>query len=232
MSGSGSIEAVIFDLDNTLVESAIDFREMRLRIVRELEQSGAPRQVVDEEKTVLSNIKAGRDYISRLRDERYVRDLDIRLGGILTDCELSTVPTVKAIEGAREALARLMDDGFVVGLLTRGSRVYAEAALAKAELLEFIRHSVCRDDYPLEEAKPNPVAMLRITSMLGTSPGSVLYVGDHPIDLVCARASGTRFIGLLSGATSAEKWRELGSDFVKSAADVPEAVDDMGAGGR
>ncbi|MDD1769602.1 MAG: HAD family hydrolase [Methanomassiliicoccales archaeon] len=230
MSENGSIKAVVFDLDNTLVESAINFREMRRRIVRELELSGATREVVDEERTVLSNIRAGRDYISRLRDERYVRDLDLRLGGILTDCELSTVPTVRAIDGARQTVCDLKVRGYAVGILTRGSRVYAEAVLAKTELSDLIRETVCRDDYPLEEAKPNPIAMERITSRLGTVPGSSVYVGDHPIDYECARASGSRFIGLLSGATTEEKWMELGCDFVKSAAQVPDAVEAMRRG--
>jgi len=224
MPENGFIKAVIFDLDNTLVESAIDFREMRRRIVTELEHSGAPREVVDEERTVLSNIKAGRDYISRLRDERYVRELDIRLGGILTDCELSTVPKVRTIDGAEDAVLDLRSHGYAVGILTRGSRVYAEAVLARTGLSELIGESVCRDDYPLEEAKPNPVAMVRIASRLGTVPVSSVYVGDHPIDLECARASGSRFIGLLSGATSEEKWRELGCVYVRTVALVPETV--------
>jgi phosphoglycolate phosphatase len=219
------IKAVIFDLDNTLVESAIDFREMRRRIVRELESSGAPKEIIDEEKTILSNIKAGRDYLTRLRDEKFVFDLDLRLGGILTDCELSTVGNVRAIDGAAEALDELARLGYPLGMLTRGSRVYVEAVLAKTDLGEKIQHIVCRDDYPLEEAKPNPIAMVRIAGMLGTVPGASIYVGDHPIDLECARASGSRFIGLLSGATTRERWREVGCDTVlRSAADVPEAI--------
>ncbi len=224
-----AVSAVIFDLDNTLVQSAIDFREMRRRIVRELEISGAPRAVVDEEKTVLSNIKAGRDYISRLRDERYVRDLDLRLGGILTDCELSTVPTVRNINGAVTAVNELEERGYAVGILTRGSRVYAEAVLAKTGLSGMIGSIVCRDDHPLEEAKPNPIAMRRIAGLLGTVPEASVSVGDHPIDMECARASGCRFIGVTTGTTTPEKWRELGSEFVTSVAEVPDAVERFGS---
>ncbi len=222
---SRSISAVVFDLDNTLVESAIDFREMRRRIVRELQRSGAPKDLVDEERTVLSNIAAGRDYISRLRDERYVRELDERLGGILTECELSTVPKVEAIAGARRAVEVLEERGYAVGILTRGSRVYAEAVLEATGLVALIRDIVCRDDHPLEEAKPNPIAMRRITARLGATPESAISVGDHPIDLDCARASGCRFIGVTTGSTTGDRWTELGSDFVRSVAEVPEAVD-------
>ncbi len=227
MSSQDRVAAVVFDLDNTLVESAIGFLEMRRRIVRELERSGAAEEVVDEEKTVLSNIRAGRDYISRLRDERYVRELDDRLGGILTDCEISTVPKVRDIDGAKNAVRLLEKSGYAVGILTRGSRVYAEAVLRKTGLSELLREAVCRDDHPLEEAKPNPIAMLRITRKLGATPASSVSVGDHPIDLECARASGCRFIGVTTGATTGERWEELGSDYVRSVGDVPGAMKDL-----
>ena len=218
-------KAIVFDLDNTLVESAVDFQEMRRRVVAELERCGAPRHLVDTEKTVLTNIREGRNYLSRLRDESYLLDLDMRLGGILTDCELSTLPMVKVVEGAHDALAMLESQGLALGVLTRGSRPYASAALRKVGLDEVLQHMVCRDDHPLEEAKPNPLAMQRIASKLGVHARECLYVGDHLIDLECARAAGSAFVGVLTGVMTVEEWRKhTCPQVVRSVADIPSTI--------
>ncbi|MBO4502979.1 MAG: HAD hydrolase-like protein [Candidatus Methanomethylophilus sp.] len=74
---------------------------------------------------------------------------------------------------------------------------------------------MARDDYPREEAKPNPLAMEHFSSKLGVKPDEVLYIGDGYVDWMTARNSGTPFIGVTTGHTDLAKWREIsGNDTV------------------
>ena len=85
---------------------------------------------------------------------------------------------------------------------------------------------VCRDDYPLEEAKPNPLAMRRVAAKLGLDAVDCLYVGDHPMDLECARASGAGFVAVTTGSTDRERWSQSGCRMIiDSVADLPSVLE-------
>ncbi len=46
--------------------------------------------------------------------------------------------------------------------------------------------------------------------MMGLVNDRCILVGDHPMDLECARSAGSFFVGVLSGATDRSRWNEFG----------------------
>ncbi|HUL39643.1 MAG TPA: HAD family hydrolase [Methanomassiliicoccales archaeon] len=225
MRSERTIKAVIFDLDNTLVESQIDYLQMKSDVLEELVREGVEPLLLDPSRTIVENVRVGKEDLSRKRPSVDLGAVDIRVNALLTARELERVETVRVHPGVSETLQAVRDRGMRMAVLTRGSRTYAMKVLSLTGLDGRVGPCVCRDDYPLEEAKPNPLAMRRAASKMGLSSEECLYVGDHPMDLECARASGAIFVGVLTGSTDLEKWHQSGCEAViASVADLPSFI--------
>ena len=217
--------AIVFDLDNTLVSSHIDYARLKLAVLEELAEAGVPDRLLDEKDSVVENFIRGKDYLQRNSSASQLVEFNSRLDKTLMQIEMERVDQVREIEGAFSLVNSLRDKGFEVGILTRGSRGYATTVLNRTGFNGQIVHLVCRDDYPMEEAKPNPLAMDRIAERLHCRPEDCLFIGDHPMDLECAKASGASFIGVLTGSTDRGKWAKTGCELViDSIADLPRLL--------
>lgn len=217
-----TLQAIVFDLDNTLVRSHIDYARLNSAVLEGLVEAGVPQRLLDESASVVDNYVRGKNFLQSNSDASHLLHFDQRLDRTLMSIEMEKVDQAREVEGAISLINSLMDNGLGVGILTRGSRAYATSVLRRVGFDGQIVHLVCRDDYPLEEAKPNPLAMGRIADKLRCRPEDCLFIGDHPMDLECAKASGTTFIGVLTGSTDKERWAKAGCEFViDSIIDLP-----------
>lgn len=105
-----------------------------------------------------------------------------------------------------ECIDILHSKGLKVGILTRGSRRYAELALSRFDALDRFDALVGRDYSEYDDAKPSPKAMVDFASELGVLPEEILYLGDNVADFHSARDAGAMFIGVLSGTADAQTW--------------------------
>lgn len=204
--GDKTIDAVVFDLDGTLIHTTVDFSRMKHRLMEELTRWNVPTALLDPQDTIVGNLeRAVRDLASQGRgaEEGELRD---RVGRLMDLTEMERVSETRPVEGSNDCLDSLKRNGIRMGLLTRGSRAYALKALHHAGLGQRFDVMVCRDDHPEEEAKPNVKAMERVAAQLGTSPRKCLMVGDHFIDLSCARSASAHFIGVLTGSFGQHDW--------------------------
>ena len=217
------IKAVILDLDGTLINSMIDFRLMREKVVSYLLANGIPSDILSANDAVTSNLTRFREYMRVSGQETTLEKMELELNSLIIKVELSNADRTTQVGGAAEALRILRRAGYRTGLLTRGSRIYAMRALDVSGLKDrCFNVIICRDDFPASEAKPNGRAMDRAAESLGLSPDECLMVGDHPIDMHCANAAGSTFVGVLSGWSDAEKWREKGCrNVIESISDLP-----------
>ena len=217
--------AVIFDLDGTLVDSRIDFARMKRATIEELISCGVDRSVLAEDMTISENIRQGKRYLWGRLDPLNINEMEGRVNDKLTETEMESVSTVAAFPGVDEALRRIGELDIPMAILTRGSRRYTMRVLEVSGLDGRIGPCVCRDDHAIDEAKPNPLALDRAAAQLGKRPGDCLYIGDHPMDLKCARAAGAMFIGVLTGSMDEAGWHRHGCDQVLvSVADLPVAL--------
>jgi HAD superfamily hydrolase (TIGR01509 family) len=231
MPSKREIKAIIFDLDNTLVESQIDYHQMKLDVLKELGRSGVEPSLLDPSKTIVENIRTGKEDLARKHPGMDMGEVDERINVLLTARELERVEAVRAHAGASETLEAVQGRGMAMAILTRGSRAYALKVLSLTGLDGRVGPCICRDDYPLEEAKPNPMAMRRAASKLGLRAEDCLYVGDHPMDLDCARASGASFVGVMTGSTDEARWRQSGCrTVIASVADLPSILSALQGG--
>lgn len=222
MSGDKRIKGVVFDLDGTLVHSRVDFRVMKARMFEVLIREGIPSSLLMEDMTTSKNLARVHHHLMANGMEHEWARVNSRIIESMNRTEMEAVDGTLAVDGARKTLSWIRRSGSSIGLLTRGSREYAQAVLHHAGLDVGFDAMVCRDDFPESEAKPNGKAMTRMADMLGLHLRECLLVGDHLMDLQCASSASVPFVGVLSGAFKEEDWRRHGCDvFIKDVGALP-----------
>ena len=161
---------IIFDLDNTLADSGLDFDQMR----REM------------------GIAAGHTILEALELAEPAEAA--RMWRIVAEHELRGVERATVLPGVREFLHELTQRGIRRGVLTRNSRASALATLARLELE--VETVVAREDGPV---KPDPAGVERICHEWTLDPRHCVMVGDYRFDIEAGRQAGARTI-LFTGA--------------------------------
>lgn len=93
------------------------------------------------------------------------------------------------VPGGPELVARLLDEGYQVGILTNGQAAQQRAKLAAIGLTD-PRLAICVSE-ELPAPKPSPLAFAAACEALGLAPHQVLMVGDSRVnDIDGARAAG------------------------------------------
>ncbi len=159
----------IFDLDNTLADSAIDFDAMRRALDLPL---GKP---------ILEEIDT--------RPAAEAAALHKRLEELERAYALRATP----LPGAQALLAALAERGCPRGILTRNSRANALATLAGCGLAGFFAadHVLGRDE---AAPKPDPAGVQELLAAWDAAPASAVMVGDFRYDLEAGRRAGVATI--------------------------------------
>ncbi len=161
---SQGTQAVIFDLDGTLIHSDLDFDLIRRRIGL---SDGAVLEALQE-----------------------MSDSDRRRATrILTEHEYQAVREARLDANAHTVLAALDQRGIRTALLTRNSSASAQTAIQLHKLSFEIVFS--REDTPV---KPSPEPVLAICASLNVTPAQTILVGDHLFDLQSANDAGARSV--------------------------------------
>jgi len=192
------IRGVVFDLDDTLVLSTVDYAKFKRLVIERIESHGEDASLYSPTETIVAIIAR---YEDRMRRSG-VTDTEIRrrieeLDRIMDTVELEKVGETRAVKGAVRLLEVLKSRGVRIGVLTRGCERYAETALRTTGLLELVDELECRNS--TTPAKPNPASYLRLVKRLGVRKDETLFVGDHPIDAQCARNAGVPFVAVETG---------------------------------
>ena len=208
------IRAVIFDLDGTLIYNHTNFMKMRRCVVEKLISEGIPEKILDGSDIIVNNMAQAEKYAKG--NNLNISKLYSAAGEIMSRVEMETVDLTTPVEGALDTIISLQNECYKTGILTRGSRQYAESALKAANLDIGFDVFICRDDYPEEEAKPAPIAMQRAAEAMRVEVSECLYLGDHAIDMTCAVSAGAQFLGVLTGAYTAEDWKKINAEYIEN----------------
>lgn len=215
------LKAVIFDLDDTLVLSTVDFAKFKGLVIERMVCQGEDGRLYSPNETIVAIV--GR-YEQRMMDKGVppgeIRSRLAELDRIMDEVELERVSETVAIEGAATILRMLRTKGVRIGILTRGCREYATEALSRTGLLSLVDELECRNSET--KAKPDPQSYMNLVRSLGVRPQDTIFIGDHPIDAKCAQNAGVVFIAVETGdvprealleAGSAEVFRNIGEAF-------------------
>lgn len=189
--------AVVFDLDGTLIDSKLD---IACAANHALAQSGRSALPVDE---IASYVGDGaRLLLARAaRLEPSAAELEPLLESFLDYYAAHATDHTELLPGAYEALTALSH--LPLALCTNKPRSTTEAVLANLRLPA--RFSVVVAGGDLAKNKPDPLPLVYIAAELGLSTAQLVMVGDGPQDIACAKAAGSRSVGVEGGILARER---------------------------
>lgn len=187
------LRAVIFDLDGTLVDSAISFKKMKTKIIEHLEHGGMTPGLLNDSMLNFEMTATAEEHL-RMKGfpEELIRQVLRGISEIMNEVELESLEGATLIEGVPETLRTLKAKGLRLGIMTRSCREYVEGILTKFRLKENFDAVAARDD--VEKPKPSPEHALHLLNLLEVKPSEALFVGDHWSDAECAEKAGLGFI--------------------------------------
>lgn len=198
-------QAVLFDLDGTLIDTAPDF-VLCLNLLRQehgltaLSDTSIRKVVSDGARAMISlafEIKEGDAGF----EEKKQRFLDLYEHHI---AEKSTL-----FSGLQKCLTFCQEQNIPWGIITNKPRKYSELLLQKLGLISSLATLVCADD--VVNAKPDKEPMLKACNEINLPAEQCLYVGDHKRDIDAGKNASMPTIaaayGYVHNDDEAESWQ-------------------------
>ena len=179
------IEAVLFDLDGTLLDSFPDF----LASLENINVKSSSKKI--DESVVRANVSDGSSKLLKLvfdidKDDK---DFDEHKRNFLNEYERNILMYGNLFLGVSDLLNFLLDKKIPYGIVTNKPRKYTEIILKKSSLLRQSKVVICCDDG--FKSKPNPEGINHACNILGVPNSKCIYIGDHENDLNASLAAGT-----------------------------------------
>jgi phosphoglycolate phosphatase-like HAD superfamily hydrolase len=185
--------AVVFDLDGTLVESHINYEKMGEKIRDLLIEMGMKTHIEDRRKAYMVIRQGAQSLIEYGLPPDNLQTTLIRLDEVMNSIELEALPSMLLKPNAVETLTELQEIGYRLGIATRSHGAYASHALRKFNLTSYFHGVIGRDETP--HPKPDPRHLLSTIELIKAKPETTLYIGDTTTDLTTSIAAKVDFIG-------------------------------------
>jgi phosphoglycolate phosphatase len=210
-----SPQAVIFDLDGTLLDTLADLAAAANRV---LARFGYPIHPLDAYRRFVGSGVA--TLLARaLPPGEAARLAEAGMRPILeamrADYQDHAAEATCPYPGVVELLAALRERNVTSGVLSNKPH---EATLA------VVRHffgshpfAVVQGHAPGMPLKPDPTSALAMADAFGLAPSRILYLGDSDIDMITAKAAGMYAVGAAWGFRGADELRASGADCVCAA---------------
>ncbi len=197
------IEAVLFDLDGTLIDTAPDFHSA-LQKMRS-EDSLPPlayedvRQTVSDGARALIKLAYHLDINDPVFEVKHQRLLELYLQDIaVNSCLFPQLGNM---------ILWLHENKIPMAIVTNKPRLYSEALLSQLRLFDkpiggYFQNLTCPDD--VQNTKPDPEPLFKACKDMNVLAERSIYVGDHRRDIEAGRAANMRTIAARFGYIHAE----------------------------
>ena len=208
------IEAVLFDIDGTLITTGGAGGEAWKRAFVEL--YGNPLDIREVTESGMTDPEVGRVALQNIlgRDAR-PRELAAAMGHYLRhlSAAIDESDGYRVMPGVEELLERLVDAGHLLGLTTGNVEAAAHIKLHRGRLNRFFSFGGYGSDSD-DRGEITRIALKRATLVYGddVSAGRAIVVGDTPRDVEGAHAAGIECVGVATGHYTVEQLREAGAD--------------------
>jgi len=157
--GIGTIKGVIFDLDNTLVSSSIDFQKLKQSLGCDIHK----------------------DILEFVNEIKCAKEKEHALGLIL-ESEFNDAKSSSIIDGAYDLIDFLNANNLPTSIVTRNSAQSSRYKIQKHKV--DIKNVISRELFP---PKPDPAALNHIAKQWQIPSESIIYVGDYLYDIQAAK---------------------------------------------
>lgn len=206
---SGDYQAVIWDLDGTLVDSAADIAEAVNRV---LEESGLNPLPLPDVRMMIGN-GAGKllDRAFRVAGGMECYDAEKAYTSFLHHYRLRSCVHTCFYPGIREVLTILNQAGLSQGVCTNKPHAITLQILRQLGIEDYFGSVIGGDS--TEQRKPHALPLDTCMNQLGKRAQYILMVGDSEADIGAAKASGVD-IAVVPWGYSRTPADELGGDYL------------------
>ena len=177
-------KSLIFDFDNTLVASSIDFRGLKREIIALLHQNDSSLDISPSDNPPLS-------MLAQLPLDLGLTELNHQIWELIEIYEIEGMKDAILEENVSEVLFKLAQT-FDLSILTNNTAKLTLNTLKRYNLLDFFTIIVSRDDNrPL---KPSPEGLHFLVNKMNYDPSKTLFIGDSPIDAIAAERANITFL--------------------------------------
>lgn len=204
MNSKNAIEAVLFDLDGTLIDTAPDFVQV-LNALR-AEKSMAPlpfstiRQQVSNGARALVELSFGKEE----SNPEFAQILE----QLLINYEQNLAVKSCLFDGLNDALLMLEQQKIPWGIVTNKPSRFTNPLVKGLNLEERCAVAICPDH--VTHRKPHPEPILKACKEIGAAPENTIYVGDHLRDIEAGRNANNITVaaawGYLNEGENPEHW--------------------------
>jgi HAD superfamily hydrolase (TIGR01549 family) len=185
------VTAVIWDFDGTLVDTRAKNLAVTRRLVRKVRGDARPSAALAS----MAAFDAALHRHQRWQDF-YTRELGLRhdeveaVAGWWMQAQIDDTTGAASFDGVEEVLQQL--GHLPQGIVSLNARDNILRIVRELEIHEHFGEVLGFEAVPMHRGKPEPDALLMCIERLTDSrPGTVLYVGDHETDAICAARADT-----------------------------------------
>lgn len=192
------IEAVLFDLDGTLIDSAPDLGAAadQMRI-----QRGMASLPLSSYRPMAGAGARGMLSVAFGMTPEHPEFLSYR-EEFFSNYERCMTERTYAFDGVPELVQTLLDWGFRWGVVTNKSARFTDPLTGAMPLFASASTVISGDTTP--HAKPHPAPLLEAARRMDLSPQRCLYVGDDERDIVAGHAAGMQTVAATYGYLGAK----------------------------
>lgn len=199
------LQALIFDIDGTLVDSnelhVAAWREVFLQYGRDVSPE-ALRKQMGKGGDQLMPVFWSEAELARFGDEMQEQRVEIFMRKHLPRCQ--------GFPGVRRLFERVKRDGMRIALASSAKEPELRHHVELLGIGDLADATTCADD--AEHSKPAPdIFQAALARLPGAAASEALVVGDSPFDVQAAARAGMRCIGVLTGGFAEAELRRAGA---------------------
>jgi phosphoglycolate phosphatase len=207
--------AILFDIDGTLINTGgAGAASWRLAFD---ELYGIPADIGKFTDTGMTDPEVGRQTFEAVLDRKpsrkeFTKLMERRLHYLHQTVEDSE--GYEVLPGVTTLLSELIDEGYLLGIVTGNVEAAGHIKLHRANLNRFFSFGGYGSDSP-DRGKLTRVALERAALVYGedVEPEQAFAVGDTPLDVTGAHAAGIECVGVGSHHYNVDQLREAGADY-------------------
>lgn len=207
------INAVIFDLDGTLVYFKIDYMSARQDVIQKLYEIGIPQDLISINQRIMDVLKITENYLKFVcKTPEKIPIIKKQIENIISKYEMDGAKRTNLTPGANELLTILKKENYKLGLFTIENREITNYILKKFSIDPYFESIVTRDD--VENLKPHPEHLEMVLKQLNVTSNEIIVIGDNPVDLECAKQLNAIAIARMSEFHTKNELFKAGADYI------------------